>query len=189
MAASSTPVGSIKQDPMMETVYHWDTPLIIQSEMSIPLMEYSQIASDRLYFIDITNNAKINYGYIFNVNTYIPNGSIRVINSDNNLIGFTTFDFYENKVYVEISQEDKLTALMIVDSKNNLNKPNVTTFNCRVVSKLPQPVTLLAQLSYYNKILETQPSIYETLPRKIIFRYVIKPGENKISGYIVFDNS
>lgn len=186
MAAPSEAPSTVPMD--LKVTYVWEKSVDIEGEISLPLDKFNDLEISRLYFLDLSEQSKATYGYMFDVTDFIPPGRAKIYNSDLEFVGFSTLLTFGKRILIEIAPEEKLLVQTVVETSrpegSEESTRQVTEYEIKITSKFDQPITLVLKYSLYGKLLSADPEISERLPGMIIWYLTSEPGEHTFRGRI-----
>ena len=177
-AAVSAPLANIK------TSYEFNIPTRVTSEMSIPLMSVEE-SVPTVYFLTIVPGNEVQYGYILDSPKYIPEGPVRVFNANGNLVGTSNVDVSGKQVRIKVAIEENVRTGIVVERSEKENRQNIS-FQITISS--PKSITLIAELDFYGRLLESNPPINQRLSNKLFWYFSVPSGESVLTGTVTSEN-
>lgn len=181
-----------------ESRYTWSDPIEISDEMTFPLASWDNLTSKRVYFLGIRQNSKPVYGYVFEIQSFIPSGPVRVQDDELNFVGMTTLQNVGTgkRVTLKIAVEDNLLTQTIVQNRSQIEDTEsdnetkvhteITDFEITVFSKFKTDVRLIAELDFSGTLKSASKEPDERLPGKLLWYHTVKPGKNVFKGWVEY---
>lgn len=172
-AASAMLADQAQENIAVENTYYFDEETIVQPRMSLPLAEYDQTNTPRVYFLQINKDAVVEYGYILTLSTQTPPGMVTIYDNTLAVMGISQLQVYGTTAILKVAPEkDILTTITLDNAKESIH------FDVNVISHMHTRVQLILQLPIYKQVIESRPAFDARLPGMLLWYLEIEPGDS-----------
>jgi hypothetical protein len=79
----------------------------------------------RQHFLQVSENAIVQYGYIFSLSSQVPPGRITIYDADFKVVGISQLEIYGNVALMKVASENKLLSTVIINRGENSTQMTV----------------------------------------------------------------